>query len=354
MVTNPWVIRGREVGVSLMDLVTGGAGFVGKRLVSTLAEYGRPVRVLDTVSCQTAYEKGASPTEYIAGSITNKTDAELACERVETVFHLAGIADLWRPNPADFDHVNHHGTCTMLKAAKTAGVTTFVHCSSATTFIGTKTPIGPSIVDETSAIPVEQGLGAYPKSKILAERAAIEASTAYRKSSDMRVVIVNPTEPLGPGDESLTPPTKMILDFVNQKTPASLDCMLNFVSLHDLAEGFIAAAERGGNGERYLLAGDNTSMADLLSLTARLSNVSMPKAKVPYLLALLIGVIDTKLIAPLTRRPPTAPLTGVRLAGRRVSFDASKAAQELAWKAAPIEPALVEMLDWARSKQLIA
>ncbi|MEO0398564.1 MAG: NAD-dependent epimerase/dehydratase family protein [Pseudomonadota bacterium] len=325
-----------------IDLVTGGAGFVGRRLVSALRAAGRRVRVLDLVKPKTDVD------EFLVGSISDVDRAAAAVADVETVYHLAGLADLWRRNPEDFDAVNHQGTRVMLGAAASAGVKRFVHCSSATTLVGVRTPLGPSAASEASAIAVDGALGAYPRSKVLAEAAVMQAV-----DKGLDAVIVHPTEPLGAGDEGLTPPTKMILDFVNKKTPASIDCMLNFVSLDDLAAGFMAAAAKGRSGERYLLAGENVPMAELLETITRLTGVATPKAQLPYILALAVGAVDTHVVARVTGKPPTAPLTGVRLAGRRVAFNASKAAEELNWRAGPFEPALREMLDWARGSKLI-
>ena len=69
--------------------------------------------------------------------------------------------------------------------------------------------------------------------------------------------------------------------------------------------------------------------------------------------ALLAGVIDTHFVARLTGQAPKAPLTGVRLAGRRVSFSSEKAARELGWRASPFEPALAETLQWMKAAGLI-
>ena len=90
--------------------------------------------------------------------------------------------------------------------------------------------------------------GPYCRSKFLAEQ---EALTAARNG--LPVVIVNPTLPIGPGDYLITPPTKMLLDFVNGENPAYLDFEMNLIDVRDVALGHIMAAERGRVGERYIL-----------------------------------------------------------------------------------------------------
>ncbi|MFZ5617939.1 MAG: NAD-dependent epimerase/dehydratase family protein, partial [Pseudomonadota bacterium] len=185
-----------------LSLVTGGAGFVGRHLVRALKARGESVRALDLVA--------AADVETIIGSIDDSAIAAKAVTGADTVFHLAGNAQLWAKDRSAFERVNHLGTRVMLEAAVKAGVRRFIHCSSLTTLIGEKTPIGTSNADEGILLSPDEMLGPYPRSKRLAEIAVEEA---VRRGID--AVIAIPTEPLGPGDESLTPPTRMILDLLD-------------------------------------------------------------------------------------------------------------------------------------------
>ncbi|MCB2113079.1 MAG: NAD-dependent epimerase/dehydratase family protein [Parvularculaceae bacterium] len=321
-----------------LNLVTGGSGFVGRHLVQALISRGETVRVLDLAPCDLA------PTQI--GSVADPAAAARAAAGADFVFHLAGDAQLWARDARRFDRVNHHGTRVMLGAAAAAGVRRFVHCSSLTTLVGRNTPLGASRADEETRHSAAEMLGAYPRSKLLAEN-AVEAS-------DLDAVIAIPTEPLGAGDESLTPPTRMILDLVNGRTPATIDCTLNFVDVRSLADGFIASRDKGRSRARYLLGGENVSMRRLLAALEELTGAKMPRAQLPYWVALGAGLVDTGLVASLTGKAPKAPLTGVRLAGRRVEFSSEKAFAELGWRSAPFETALKSALDWFESKGLVA
>lgn len=323
-----------------LNLVTGGAGFVGRRLVRRLRERGEETRVLDLAP--------AGAPGDIEGSILDEAVVRDALDGATYVFHLAGNAQLWARRGDAFDKANRRGAEIMLAAAARAGVKRFVHCSSLTTLVGRRAPIGPSSANELINLEPCDMLGPYPRSKRLAER-AVEAAVA----GGLDAVIAIPTEPLGAGDKSLTPPTRMILDFANGRTPAYIDCMLNFVPVDSLADGLIAARDRGRRGGRYVLGGENVEMRRLLDCIARLTGRPMPAMRLPYAVALLAGVIDTDIIARFSGKPPMAPLTGVRLAGRRVSFSSEKAARELDWRAGAFEPALVETLDWLKSEGLL-
>lgn len=323
-----------------VTLVTGGAGFVGRCLVEKLREHGERVRSFDLAA--------PSHKDDVQGSITNREEVSAALEGVSSVFHLAGNAQLWARDTTAFDLVNHRGTQIIADAARRAGVGRFIHCSSLTTLVGRETPIGHSHTDERASLSPASMLGAYPRSKLLAENAVNAAVT-----DGLDAVTVLPTEPLGAGDESMTPPTKMILDFANGATPAYIDCILNFVPVESLADGMMAARMRGRRGARYLLGGENIPMKKLLEMIERLSGRPAPKTKMPYWVALAAGAIDTGLVSRLTRRPPKAPLTGVRLAGRQVSFSSEKAANDLGWRAAPTEPALRQAFDWFSARGLL-
>lgn len=325
--------------MSAITLVTGGAGFVGKQLVAALRARGERVRSFDLAA--------PAHDDDLQGSITDASAVARAMEGVSSVFHLAGNAQLWSRDPSVFERVNHQGTKMVAAAAKSAGAR-LVHCSSLTTLVSRRTPVGVSYADEEMRWAPHDMLGPYPRSKLLAERAVDQAV-----KQGLDAVIALPTEPLGPGDDGMTPPTQMILDFANGATPAYIDCVLNFVPVDSLAGGLIAARDRGRRGQRYLLGGDNMPLAQLLGLIEKLSGRPAPKTKMPYWVALAAGAVDTRLVSALTGKPPKAPLTGVRLAGRQVSFSSAKAARELGWRAAAAEPALAETMKWFAAKGLL-
>ncbi|MFQ5566342.1 MAG: hypothetical protein ACE5EU_08270, partial [Paracoccaceae bacterium] len=120
------------------------------------------------------------------------------------------------------------------------------------------------------------------------------------------------------------------------------------VDVRALAEGVIAARDRGRSGERYLLSGEDLTMADLAARVAALAGVAAPRFRVPHWLALAAARVEAG-VAAVTKRPPAAPLTGVRLAGRRVRFDNAKARGELGFAPPPIDGALADAVAWMRA-----
>lgn len=327
-----------------MDLITGGSGFIGTHLTRALAARGQPVRVLDI---KPPLEPIAG-VDYRTGSITDPAAVRAAVRGCRRVFHLAALSGLWGPDRAAFLSVNRDGTRHVLQAAHAEGVETVVHTSTESILIAMGRGRRPQVVDEDTQCRLEEMAGAYCQGKFLAEAEARAAAEAGQ-----RVIIVNPTVPVGPGDPWLTPPTRMLLGFLTGKHPAYLQTTLNLADARDIAEGHLLAAERGQPGTRYILGAHDTPLSELLALLEELSGRRMPKRRVPYPLALAVAVIGEFVSDHITKKPPAAPLSGVRLAGIPVRFDNSRTREALGWCPRPLNDTLRDAIDEFRRRGLL-
>ena len=328
-----------------LNLVTGGCGFIGRHLVEQLAARGERVRVLDLRPLDAAPQG----VEQVTGSIIDPAVAARAVDGCARVFHLAANPNLWAPDPNSFEAVNHQGTRRMLEAARKARVERFVYTSTESILKSYRAPKQSTraLIDESVVLTLADMPGPYCRSKFLAEEAAREAS-----AGGLPVVIVNPTMPIGPGDTLLTPPSKMILGFLNGETPAYLDCEFNLVDARDVAAGQILAADKGRVGERYILGNVNLSLGELLAEMQRLTGLPMPRTRIPYTLALVSALVSEGL-SNLTKKPPIAPITGVRLARTSMAFDCSKARNELGWSCRTLDQSLRDAIGWMSGRGLL-
>ncbi len=316
------------------SLVTGGGGFIGAHLVQQLLELGEKVKVLELADVSLP-----SDVEVIRGSVNDADTVRHALKGVQRCYHLAANPDLWAQDKRIFRRLNYEGTSTVLSEAARADLEVLVYTSTESILTGKRQgddPINSSVIRELKEMP-----GPYCCSKFLAEQAAFKAAKA-----GLPVVIVSPTLPVGPGDRRITPPTRMILNFLNQKMPAYLNCKFNMVDVRDVANGHILAAQRGRPGERYILGNVNLTLGDYLLLIEEITGLAMPKLRIPHWLALAVGVCSELTADFITHKPPQAPLTGVRLAGRSMFFESDKAIQELGFKQSPLRQALVDQIDW--------
>ena len=119
-------------------LVTGGAGFIGSHLVTTLVERGDSVRVLDNLSTGRASNLAGvrSQIEFIEGDLTNRGDVERAVEGVEVVFHQAALASVPRSvaAPLETNAACVTGTVNLLDASRGSGVRRVVYAGSSSVY----------------------------------------------------------------------------------------------------------------------------------------------------------------------------------------------------------------------------
>jgi dihydroflavonol-4-reductase len=325
---------------SLQTLVTGGAGFIGRHLVHQLLNRGHAVRVLDIREFKSLDPRAG----FIHGSIIDRKLVRKVMKGVDQVFHLAANPDLWIPQKQEYQTINVDGTRIVLEEAAKAGVNRFIHTSTESILKGHRRETsGP--VDEEVSRTLKDMPGPYCRSKYLAEQEAKAAATY-----GLPVIIVNPTLPIGPGDFRVTPPTKMIIDFVCGNNPAYLDFEMNLVDVRDAALGHILAAERGQIGHRYILGGENIRLAQVLDILRELTGLPITKRRIPYGLALSYAAISEFVADTITRKPPKASLTGVRVAGASMLFNCSKAVTELGFPQSPVREAIAEGLACLQSQ----
>src|SRR3981081_4765336 len=104
------------------------------------------------------------------------------------------------------------GTRGILAAARKNGVRSVV-CTSSVATIGFTANGHPA--DEDSPVCLAPMIGHYKRSKFMAEQLALEAGR-----SGMRVVVVNPTTPVGEQDVKPTPTGRIVGDFMKRKFPS--------------------------------------------------------------------------------------------------------------------------------------
>ncbi|MFZ5609804.1 MAG: NAD-dependent epimerase/dehydratase family protein [Pseudomonadota bacterium] len=313
-------------------LVTGGAGFIGRHLVRQLHARGTTVRVLDPAASPRLFPAGVDARE---GSILDDRALAAAMQGVETVYHLAAIAHLWRRNRDDFERVNHQGTRLVLDAARRAGAARVIVTSSEVILRGWDEASDVPLREDAPSPPLAAMAGPYSRSKHRADKAARDAGA----------ISLYPTVPVGPGDDAMTAPTAMLALFARRPPPAYLATTLNLVPVEDVAAAHILAAEKARAGERFLIGGEDWPMARLLDFLARHLGRPMPRRQIPYSLARLSAGVAQGM-ARFTKRAPVATVEGVRLAkhGWRVESDKARAA--LGWTAGPVAEALLRALAW--------
>jgi dihydroflavonol-4-reductase len=317
-------------------LITGGTGFLGSHIVRQLTDAGeKNLRVMASQVPAWMTDAGVEASE---GSVTNAADVAAACKSVSAIFHLAGKVSRDNADAAAMNKVHLEGTRLLCEAAKEAGVSTMVLASSSGTIAVSEDE---EVFDETYPQPVEIiSRWAYYASKYYQERSAFESFDGDGR----RLVIMNPSLLLGPGDERLSS-TKPILDFLARKIPYSPSGGLNFVDARDAATAFIASLEKGKHQEKYLLGAANMTFEKFFGRLERLSGVPAPKLRVPKTLAVAGSGVISSIYKNWGKASPVAP-NEVEQAEHFWYFDSSKAESELGFAPRDPQETLQDTIDY--------
>ena len=321
-------------------LVTGATGFIGSAVVRALLARGEAVRVLVRRPGDLGQVAGL-PVEARAGDLEDPASLAPALEGCAALFHVAAAYHLFAPDPAVLYRTNVEGTRALARAAGAAGVRRIVYTSSVAT-LGLRADGSPA--DETTPATLDDMIGHYKRSKYLAEQAVRELIDEDR----LPAVIVNPSAPVGPRDARPTPTGRMVLTAARGRMPAYVDTGLNIVHVDDVAEGHVLALERGRIGERYVLGGQNCSLAEILATIARLVGRRPPRLRLPAAPLWPLAVAAEAIARWRGTGEPLLTTDGLRLARKKMYFSSAKAERELGYRSRPAEAALRDALDWYR------
>jgi len=320
-------------------LLTGATGFVGSAIARALLFAGYRVRVLVRPASPRGNLEGLD-VEIVEGDILDAAAVERAAAGAGALIHAAADYRLWARDPARITRINVEGTRNAMRAALAAGVERVVHTSSVATLALRP---GGEAADETTPLAEAAATGAYKRSKIAAER-LVEAMIAR---DGLPAVIVNPSTPVGPRDIRPTPTGRVIVAAAAGRMPAFVDTGLNLVHVDDVAAGHVAALARGSVGERYILGGDNVTLADMLRDIARLVGRPAPRFELPRAPLYPLAAAAQGLAA-VTGREPLLTLDGLRMSRQRMFFTSAKAAAALGYRARPYTEGLRDAVNWFR------
>ena len=308
-----------------MDLVTGGAGFIGAHLVTRLVHEGRRVRVVDDLS--TGMLDRLSP---VRGSI-ELIRADLAAADLtpivagaERVFHLAAIPSVPRSvrDPLTTHHASATATLRLLLACRDAGVGRVVLSSSS------------SVYGDSEVSPKHEGLATKPLSPYAVAKLAAEGyARVFASLHGLGTVTLRYFNVFGPWQDPASAYAAVIPLFITralrgEPLPVFGDGTQtrDFTYVDNVVEANLkaAAAEVPGGRVYNIAGGAPHSLADVV---AALSAFAGRELTVDY-------------------RPPRP---GDILHSHA---DVSAAARELSWRpSVPFAEGLRRTFEWYRQRQ---
>lgn len=326
-------------------LITGGSGFVGSAVVRKLIFRGHDVRVLVRHSSPLGNLEGLD-VELAFGDLIEPQSVQQAMTGCEAVIHVAADYRIWVPQADKMFRANVDGTQNVLDGAIAAGIRRLVYTSSVATL---GLPKGECAANEDTPVETTDLIGPYKTSKYVADKLVTKSAGG----SAMEIVIVHPSTPIGPRDIRPTPTGKIVIEAASGRMPAFVDTGLNIVHVDDVAEGHALALERGLPGRRYILGGENMTLAEILRAIAEIVHQKAPKVRIPHGAVMPIAAI-AEAWGHLTGKEPFVTRDGVKLARKRMFYSSDRAVCELGYRPRPAREALGDAIDWFKQHGYVA
>ena len=328
-----------EGAIEVRCLVTGANGFVGSALVRELLASGYEVRA--GVGAEPGLENlEGLPVELAPIELLDRASLEQAARGCDAIFHTAAIYSFWEKDPEQIYRVNVEGTRALLEAARGAGVRRVVHTSSTATLTPAFDAAG-SVGTEDDVFDARSFQGHYKHSKVMAETLALRAA-----ASGLPVTIVHPTTVLGHGDRRPTPTGGMVVHFLQGRMKAYADTVLNLVDVEDVARGHRLALEKGRPGERYILGGENVSMARLVEVLSELTGMPGTRVRLPPRVVTALGGVGEWWADHVSGRSPMVDRESALHAIANRAFSNEKAVRELGFSPAGARRTVARAVAW--------
>jgi farnesol dehydrogenase len=308
-------------------LVTGGTGYLGGAVVRALAKRGHAV----VVFARTAQRSGL-PATLIDGDVRDRAAFERAAGGCDAICHMAALVSLWRRRRADFDDVNVGGLQNAIDAATAAGVPRLLYTSS---FL--------ALPPHDAAAPMEAN--DYQRTKVAADRLADVAVRAGHT-----LVRVYPGVIYGPGP--LTEGNligRLVTDHLRGRLPGLIGPELpwSYAFVDDVAAGHCAALERGADGGRYVLGGENAPQERVFYLVKMMTGRRPPR-RIPFNLAAALGAAEEGRVR-LFGGAPLLTRGAVEIFRHDWSLDSSVAIRHLGYSITPLVNGMHQTVESLRA-----
>jgi dihydroflavonol-4-reductase len=315
-------------------LVTGATGKLGNAVARRLTERGDQVVAL-VRDVAKARESLPSGVELVPGDVTDLTSVRRAAEGVEGVFNCMGIYEQWMPDTGIFERVNAIGALNVIAAARQGGARRAVHTSTFDVFHA-----------ERGGTVREDRVADYPKGTVY-ERSKQRAEELVLGEArhGIEVVIVNPAAVYGPGPAYAAGLDRMLRDVIRRRLPAVPPGGMTLAFTEDVAEGHLAAFDRGVPGERYILADGYATNREICAAAIEAAGRGWLPPTLPSPVArglALAGEAASSVI----RRPPLLGRGQLYFLLWQARADTSKAQKELGFRPTPWEDGIRRTVRW--------
>jgi dihydroflavonol-4-reductase len=320
-------------------LVIGASGFLGSHVTRQLVQAGEDVRVMLR---RTSSTRGIDDlaVERCYGDVFDDAALRAAMAGCDVVYYCVVDARMWLRDPAQLFRTNVEGLGHVLDAAVSAGLRKFVYTSTTGTLaISQSRP-----VTEDDPHNWNDG-GAY----IEARKAGEDLVMQYVHDKGLPAVALCISTTYGPGDWAPTPHGSVIARVAAGRFPFYMGFSSEVVGIEDAARAMLLAADRGRDGQRYIISDRYMSTREVHDIAARAVGRRPPRIPIPMPVMRGGGRLND-LAARLLRRDLPFAYVGARMAELMSPLDHSKAERELGWKPEPVEESIRKAAQFFASR----
>lgn len=333
-------------------LITGGTGFLGRRIVAELAPR-HSLRLL--VRRGSSRERFPEGIQFAEGDVTDRVSLVKAIAGCDAVIHAAALVKILAPKE-QFDRINVGGLENVLAAAESAAAGSVERMLYVSSFMALgPTEKGPGgMLDESAG---DRGGGDrvwindYERTKTLSDRIARRAVAAGAPLD-----VVYPGVIYGPGEMTEgNIVLRHVLDLVHGKLPGLIgkpERRWNYVYVDDVAKGIALALEKPTPGGRWVLGGENVTQGEFYSLVGRLTGAKIPTLRFPDGLAKAAGGAQ-KAWARLRGTTPQLTPDLVDVYRHDWAFSSAHAEKELGYRWRPLSEGLASSVAWLKESGLL-
>ena len=294
-----------------MILVTGGAGLLGKELITQLLLQGKQVRAI--YNSTTLADFRNANLRQIQCNILDVVGLEEAMTGVEYVYHCAAIVSFNPKRRQEMFKINIEGTANVVNAALDAGIKKMVYVSSVAALGRIRKN---ELINETMNWTEETSNSAYGQSKYFAE---MQVWRGIAEGLD--AVMVNPVIILGAGDWNSG--SSQLFKTAYDEFPWYTDGSTGFVDVCDVVKAMIELMNSNISAERFIISAENRRYADVFNLMAKAFGKKPPHKKVTPLLAKIVWRLEA-IKSFFTGKDPLLTKETAATAMTKANFDNSK------------------------------
>jgi dihydroflavonol-4-reductase len=322
-------------------IVTGASGHIGFHVAKQLLELGYRITLLirkENHNIAYLRSKGAL---IILADLSDPSTYRDTLSGSDVLFHLASENTTDTSNEEQTISNTFRLSKTVIDAAIAENIKTIIYTSSVVV-LGRSSDKNVLITEkEKTKFPESP----YVKGKLLAEEYCEQL--IKEKNADIRRIY--PSWVIGPNDPKLTPPHKVVKDYLSKGQKFYFNGGISIAHVEDVAQAHINSWIKGKRGDQHIAAGNNITFKEFYNILAKLSGHKPPFLFIPKWI-IYCGALAAKIL--LGKKSPVAPAYVRSVIGKYSWYDSSKAINEIGYRITYAEDILRSAVKEAEKKSL--